>query len=191
MLTPSRRHRRALVFMAVVGLIASACASDTSKETTSTLADMGTDADMAMPMNMGDPDATAATEVEGAELSTGTFGLLDTRPPGYDDVVGTAWLARHDGGTTVTIAVTGLEPGVEYISHVHAGPCSDNGGPHFQFEEGGSVMPPNEIHLQFTADGDGVGFMTAENDRTVDERAVAIVVHPLDLIDNKVACAEF
>lgn len=189
----TRPHRRALAVMAVAGLIASACASDTPQETTSTMADMdmNTDADMDMPMNMGDPDATPALDVDGADLSTGTFGLLDTRPPGYDDVAGTAWLARHDGGTTVTIEVTGLEPGVEYISHVHAGPCSENGGPHFQFEEGGSVMPPNEIHLQFTADGEGVGFMTADNTRTVDERAVAIVVHPIDLIDNKIACAEF
>lgn len=190
MLTSPHRYRRALVVMAVVGLIASACAFDTAQETTS-MPNMGTDTVMDMPMNMGDPDATPAAEIDGAELSTGSFGLLDTRPPGYDDVTGTAWLARHDGGTTVTIEVTGLEPGVEYISHVHAGPCSDNGGPHFQFEEGGSVMPPNEIHLQFTADRDGVGFMTAENGRTVDERAVAIVVHPIDLIDNKVACAEF
>lgn len=193
----THRHRRALAVVATVGVIASACASDTIQETTSTMADMpmdtntDTDTDMDMPMNMGDPDATPAAEVDGAELSTGTFELLDSRPPGYDDVAGTAWLARHDGGTTVTIEITGLEPEVEYISHVHAGPCSENGGLHFQFEEGGSVMPPNEIHLQFTADGDGVGFMTAENDRTVDERAVALVVHPIDLIDNKVACAEF
>ena len=117
--------------------------------------------------------------------------LLDTRPSGYDDMTGTAEMARHDGGTTVTIEVSGLQPGVEYISHVHAEPCSNNGGPHYQFEVGGSELPPNEIHLLFTADEDGNGFMTAENDLTVDERAVAIVVHPVDLIDNKIACADF
>jgi hypothetical protein len=80
---------------------------------------------------------------------------------------------------------------MEYISHVHAEPCSNNGGPHYQFEVGGSEVPPNEIHLLFTADEDGNGFMTAENAQTTDERAVAIVVHPVDLIDNKIACADF
>ena len=185
-----RETRRAFVAIAVLGLVATACASEGA--TTTTMGDMeDMTGEMDMEMNMGDPNATPATEVEGAEVVTGSFELLDTRPPGYDRVGGTAALARHDGGTTVTIEVTGLEPGVEYISHVHAGPCSENGGPHFQFEEGGSVMPPNEIHLAFTADDEGRGFMTAENDRTVDERAMAVVVHPVDLIDNKVACAEF
>ena len=145
-----------------------------------------------MTMNMGDPDATRADEIDGGDLVTGSFELLDTRPQGYDDVTGTAWMARHDEGTTVTIEVSGLEPGAEYISHVHAQPCdTDNGGPHYQFEVGGDVMPPNEIHLLFTADEDGNGFMTAENDRTVDDRAVAVVVHPVDLTDNKIACADF
>jgi Cu/Zn superoxide dismutase len=143
-----------------------------------------------MTMNMGDPDATPASEA-GGELVSGTFELLETRPSGYDDVTGVAEMARHDGGTTVTIEVSGLQPGMEYISHVHAEPCANNGGPHYQFEVGGSELPPNEIHLLFTADEDGNGFMTAENDQTVDERAVAIVVHPVDLVDNKIACADF
>jgi Cu/Zn superoxide dismutase len=146
---------------------------------------------MDMAMNMGDPDATPASEVAAGELVSGVFALLDTRPSGYDDVAGTADMARHDGGTTVTIELSGLQPGVEYISHLHAEPCSNNGGPHYQFEVGGSEMPPNEIHLLFSADEDGNGFMTAENARTADERAVAIVVHPVDLIDNKIACADF
>jgi Cu/Zn superoxide dismutase len=146
---------------------------------------------MEMEMNMGDPDATPASEVAGAEVVTGEFMLLTTRPPGYDDVTGTAYMARHDSGTTVTVEVSGLEPGVEYISHVHAEACSNNGGPHYQFEVGGETVPPNEIHLLFTADEEGNGFMTAENAQTVDERAVAIVVHPVDLIDNKIACADF
>ena len=52
-------------------------------------------------------------------------------------------------------------------------------------------MPPNEIHLAFTAAADGTGFMTAENDQTVGPDARSVVVHPIELLDNKVACAEF
>ena len=116
-----------------------------------------------MDMNMGDANATAADDVEGAALARGEYVLLDTRLAGYDDVQGTAVIARHAGGTTVTTELTGLLPNVDYISHVHAEPCADDGGPHYQFEVGGSEFPPNEIHLAFTSDNDGNGFMTAEN----------------------------
>ncbi len=142
-------------------------------------------------MNMGDPTATRADEVAGAELALGPFTLLDTRPQGFDDTTGTAWIARHDGGTTVTIELSGLLSDSEYISHVHNGPCAENGGDHYQFEVGGSELPPNEIHLAFTSDAEGVGFMTAENDQIAGPEAVALVVHPQELIDNKVACVDF
>lgn len=142
-------------------------------------------------MNMGDPDATPAEEVLGAELVGGEFVLLDSRPSGFDDVTGTALMARHDGGTTVTIRLEGLPAGETMISHVHEAPCSENGGDHFQFDPDGSEMPPNEIHLLFDAAADGSGFMTAENDMVVGEDGVSLVVHPADLIDNKVACVDF
>ncbi|MEM9746539.1 MAG: hypothetical protein AAF945_07575 [Actinomycetota bacterium] len=149
------------------------------------------DMDM-MDMNMGDPNATPADEVEGAALASGEFALLDTRPQGYDDLAGTAAIARHDAGTTVTTEITGLLPNVEYISHVHELPCSDeNGGDHFQFVEGDVEVPPNEIHLAFTSDNDGNGFMTAENDAVAGETAVSFVVHPREFIDNKIACVDF
>jgi Cu/Zn superoxide dismutase len=173
-------------------LVLAACGgTDGATETTVIGDEMPAGDGMDMTMNMGDAAATPASEVAGGELVSGTFAILDTRPSGYDDVIGTADMARHQGGTTVTVELSGLEPGTEYISHVHAEPCSNNGGPHYQFEVGGSEVPPNEIHLLFTADDDGNGFMTAENTQTVDERAVAIVVHPVDLIDNKIACADF
>ncbi len=170
----------------VLALVLAACGGSEDAADTTVMGD-----EMDMAMNMGDPDATPASEVAGGELVSGSFTLLDTRPSGYDDVTGTAEMARHDGGTTVTIEVSGLEPGTEYISHVHAEPCSNNGGPHYQFEVGGSEVPPNEIHLLFTADEEGNGYMTAENEQTVDGRAVAVVVHPVDLVDNKIACADF
>lgn len=181
---------------AVLAMILAACGSDATTDSTAMDDEMAMEDEMemgdgGMAMNMGDPGATPAAEVAGADLVSGEFTLLDTRPSGYDEVTGTADLARHDDGTTVTVELSGLQPGVEYISHVHADVCASNGGPHYQFEVGGSETPPNEIHLLFTADEDGNGFMTAENAQTVDERAVAVVVHPVDLIDNKIACADF
>ena len=144
-----------------------------------------------MAMNMGDVSATRADKVDGAALATGEFMLLDTRPQGFDDLAGTAWIARHAGGTTVTLEVTGLIPDADYISHVHADVCANNGGDHYQFEVGGSEMPPNEIHLAFTSDADGNGFMTAENHQIAGLDAVAFVIHPAELIDNKLACVDF
>lgn len=149
-----------------------------------------TEMDMA-DMNMGDPNATPAADVEDAALASGEFALLDTRPAGYDDVAGTATIARHANGTTVTTEVTGLLANTTYISHVHESPCSDSGGDHFQFVDGTVEVPPNEIHLMFTSDADGAGSMTAENTAVATDDAVAFVVHPLEFIDNKVACVDF
>ncbi|NND74570.1 MAG: superoxide dismutase family protein [Ilumatobacter sp.] len=154
--------------------------------------DMDMDMDPEMAMNMGDPDATPADDVDDAALARGTFVLLDTRPQGYDDAAGSAVIARSPAGTTVTVELNGLPPNVDYIAHVHAEPCApDNGGPHYQFDVGGSTVPPNEIHLAFTSDDDGVGFMTAENDAIAGVDAQALVVHPAEFLDNKVACVDF
>lgn len=145
-----------------------------------------------MDMNIGDPDATPAGDVEGAALARGEYVLLDTRPAGYDDVEGAAVIARHGGGTTVTTELTGLLPNVDYISHVHAQACTDdNAGPHYQFEPGGPTVPPNEIHLAFTSDDEGKGFMTAKNHDVAGGEAVSFVVHPQQFVDNKIACVDF
>ncbi|MFF1293907.1 MULTISPECIES: superoxide dismutase family protein [unclassified Streptomyces] len=143
-------------------------------------------------MVMGDPSATPADKIPGAEVAKGTFKLLDTRPPGMDDVKGTAWLAQSPKGTTVTVSLTGLKAGEEYMSHLHAQPCSTKGGgDHFQFEKGGPTAPPNEVHLMFTADKSGMGMTTVNNDRKTGEDAVAVVVHPTAAMDNRIACADF
>jgi hypothetical protein len=191
---------------AIGTLTLAACGSDAATESTPTnapadteapastdMADMDDDDGMDMSeMNMGNPNATAAEDVEGAALARGEFALLDTRPQGYDDAAGTAVIARHSGGTTVTTRLIGLLPNVDYISHLHADAClPNNGGDHYQFEIGGSVMPPNEIHLAFTSDGDGNGFMTAENHAIADLDGVAFVVHPAEFLDNKIACLDF
>ncbi|MFT4773732.1 MAG: hypothetical protein ACI9ME_001034 [Ilumatobacter sp.] len=189
---------RRLAVPALLALGLAACGSDTNSSSAD-MADMDMDmADMDMDtadmadMNMGDPDATPADDVAGASLARGEFVLMDTRPAGYDAVAGTAVIARHTAGTTVTTELTGLEPNVEYISHVHAQACTDgNAGDHYQFEIGGATTPPNEIHLAFTSDNDGNGFMTAENAQIAGVEAVAFVVHPAEFMDNKVACVDF
>ena len=179
-----------------LALVAAACGSSTETATdqasaqdasTTTVHDMSAMAGM----NMGDPNATPAYDVDGAALASGDLVLLDTRPAGYDDAAGTAWMARGVKGTTVTVELSGLEPNVEYISHLHNDVCANNGGDHYQFEVGGSVMPPNEIHLAFTSDAEGNGFMTAENDQIAGLDAVAFVVHPAALLDNKIGCVDF
>ncbi|MGW2045840.1 superoxide dismutase family protein [Streptomyces sp. NPDC001858] len=143
-------------------------------------------------MAMGDPSATPADKIPGATVVKGAFQLLDTRPPGMDDVAGTAWLAQGSQGTTVTVSLTGLKPGGVYMAHLHAQQCSaENGGAHFQFEKGGATTPPNEIHLMFTADTSGMGMTTVNNSTKTGKGAVAIVVHPNEAQDNRIACADF
>ena len=197
--------RRAAVVPALFALGLAACGSETADSAADTTAsseapmstdmddtDMG-DTDMGdMDMNMGDASATPADDVVGAALARGEYALMDSRPAGYDDAAGTAVIARSPLGTTITTELTGLLPNVDYISHAHAKACADdNAGPHFQFEVGGAEVPPNEIHLAFTSDNDGNGFMTAENAHIAGTDAVAFVVHPTEFIDNKVACVDF
>ncbi len=141
-------------------------------------------------MNMGDINATPADEVADAELETGSFELLETRPSGYDDLAGTAAIARSPAGTTVTIELLGLEPEVDYIAHLHSGECSTTSD-HYMFDLSGPATPPNEIHLAFTSAADGSGSMTAENDATAGPEGQSVIVHRSDLLDNKIACAQF
>lgn len=180
--------------LAAVGLLASGCGDDTGDGPTgdgpggagaSSMDGMdGMDG-----MAMHDPDATPAHELPDAtEVS---FVLLDTAPPGSDEVAGTAWVAfGDDPGTTLTVTLTGLEPGAAYVGHLHADPCADgSGGPHFRFDPDGSDMPPNEVHIGFTADASGAGSATITNSQAADE-AASVVIHPVEAIDNRLVCAD-
>jgi hypothetical protein len=145
-----------------------------------------------MNMSYGDPKATPAYKLSGASVAKGAFQLLDTRPPGMDDVKGTAWLAQGSKGTTVTVSLTGLKPGHHYMAHLHAQHCSAaDGGEHFQFTKGGPAKPPNEVWLTFTADKSGMGMTTVDNPKKTGKGAVALVVHPMEAMDNRIACADF
>ncbi|MEU3278830.1 hypothetical protein [Streptomyces antibioticus] len=139
-----------------------------------------------MSMSCGDPKATPADKVPGADVVKGAFKLLDTRPPGMDDVRGTVWLAQASEGTTVTVSLTGLEPGGHYMAHPHAQHCSvADGGEHFQFSKGGAAKPPNEAWLTFTADKSSMGMTTVSNAKKTRKGAVALVVHPVEAMDRR------
>lgn len=187
---------RSIALVLTVAFALAACSSDGSDATTEpatgdTTVEDGAMADGEMPMNMGNPQATPADQVADARIASGVFELLDTRPEGYDDATGTATIARSDAGTTITVELEGLLPDTGYISHLHDGPCTENGADHYMFDAAGPAMPPNEIHLAFTSEADGHGFMTAENDQTAGPEGRSVVVHPVDLLDNKIACAQF
>lgn len=88
---------------------------------------------------MNDPDATRADEIRGADLRMGEYVVLETAPPGTDGVTGQVWVAQDESGTTVTTELSGLEPGADYMMHLHEQTCGvDAGGEHFRFDPAGS-----------------------------------------------------
>lgn len=117
----------------------------------------------------GSSDESTTASDDGGAAVGGAFAPVADAPADYSKVTGEADLERVDGGTRVSIAVSGLEPNTSYVAHLHTGGCdqADPGGPHFQFEEGGSEEPPNEIHLEFTSDGKGEGEATTTSKREV------------------------
>ncbi|MGX1372707.1 hypothetical protein RKD19_008066 [Streptomyces canus] len=189
------RQAAACATLAATAALLTGCGGDTAENTSAEKAASASPSksmDGMGDMAMGDLSATPADKVPDAEVVKGSFALLDTRPPGMNDVKGTAWLAQGAKGTTVTVSLTGLKPGESYMAHLHAQYCSaGNGGKHFQFEKGGAAAPPNEVHLMFTADKSGTGMTTVNNTRRTGKNAVAIVVHPAEAQDNRIACADF
>lgn len=127
----------------------------------------------------GSSDETTGADSGEAAVS-GEFAPVAGTPAGYSEVAGEADLERSDGDTKVSLAVSGLEPKKAYVAHLHTGGCdqADPGGPHFQFEKGGSDEPPNEIHLEFTTDAAGEGEAEASSKREVPPgEAGSVVLH--------------
>jgi hypothetical protein len=130
----------------------------------------------------GDSGTIEASGDGNAPVS-GQFAPVANAPDGYSEVDGEAELTRAGGGTTVSLSVTGLEPRTNYVAHLHTGGCdqADPGGPHFQFEQGGSDEPPNEIHLEFTSNAAGEGEAEASSKREVPVgEAGSVVIHLAD-----------
>jgi hypothetical protein len=129
-----------------------------------------------------DDSTTGSGEAVAEESApiTGAFEPLPDTPVAYSRIAGEAELERSGGGTTVSISVSGLEPETAYIGHLHTGGCAEAepGGPHFQFEKGGSEEPPNEIHLEFTSNASGEGKAEAVSKREVPVgEAGSVVLH--------------
>jgi len=124
--------------------------------------------------------AACGSDDGGEDTVAGTFEPLPNTPAIYDNISGEADLTRSDGETTVAISLNGLAPNAEYMAHLHTEGCgaSDPGGPHFKFDPQGGDEPPNEIHLSFTANGDGSGKAEVTADQEVPEgEAGSVVLH--------------
>lgn len=115
-----------------------------------------------------------------AEVVSGQFERVVGAPAGYEAVAGEATVERADGRTTVSLDLRGLAPEGEYVAHLHSGGCdqADPGGPHFKFNPKGSDEPPNEIHLAFSANGQGAATAKASSNREVPSgEAGSVVLH--------------
>lgn len=132
----------------------------------------------------GSDESTGANDTTAeAETVSGQFEPLPGVPAAYSGLSGEAELTRADGGTTVSLSLTGLEAQTEYVAHLHTGSCdqAEPGGPHFQFEKGGSEEPPNEIHLEFASNAAGDGEAQASSKREVPVgEAGSVVLHLAD-----------
>jgi hypothetical protein len=112
-------------------------------------------------------------------------------------ISGSAELVRRKDGTTiVSLQVTGLHAGANYVSHVHKQRC-ENADADGHFQQNGpaaGATPPNEIWLAggpFVASGSGKASVKATADYKANADAVSVVVHDpsLPATANKVACA--
>ncbi len=123
----------------------------------------------------------SGTTGETVEIVSGDLSSVAGAPAGYSGVSGEADIERPEkGGTVVSLSVSGLKPKTEYMAHLHTGGCdqADPGGPHFQFEKGGSEEPPNEIHLEFTSDASGEAEAEATSKSEVPPgEAGSVVIH--------------
>lgn len=119
------------------------------------------------------------SEKQESEAVSAPFKLVPGAPAGYEALAGEATVERAEGGTTVSVRVTGLEPSTEYVAHLHSGSCdeTDPGGPHFKFNPKGSEQPPNEIHLELNSKADGAARATAASKRVPPGEAGSVVIH--------------
>jgi len=148
----------------------------------------------AAPAPTPSPSPTPTRDVQ----VSATFGTDDTTAITYDPALvpvgsrGAVSSASGDGGTTVMLAVRGLEPERGYGAHAHGEPCGATGdlaGPHFQNQvdpvqpsvDPAFANPRNEIWLDLTTDASGAGNATT----TVpwgfarDRRAQSVIIHAM------------
>ncbi|HEX5713225.1 MAG TPA: hypothetical protein VFX85_07930 [Solirubrobacterales bacterium] len=124
--------------------------------------------------------AACGGDGESSDVVSGQFELVPGAPAAYKGLAGEASLERADGRSTASLSLTGLEPKTAYVAHLHTQGCDqpDPGGPHFRFDLGGGVEPPNEIHLEFSSDAAGAGEASAKSTREVPPgEAGSVVLH--------------
>lgn len=129
-------------------------------------------------------------------MQQGSFAYLDSYTgPGYGTISGRGQLARENDGTStgsIVVSSLGFSPGDTYMAHLHALPCADNGGPHYQnpacsgdpdYSQSGGSCPVNDIDemwLGFVVDPAGRGVMEASvnwQPTRKDSKSLSIVVH--------------
>ena len=117
----------------------------------------------------------------------GSFQYLDSYTgPGYGTISGRGQLARENDGTStgsIVVSSLGFNPGDTYMAHLHAQPCADNGGPHYQNPACSPNCPVNdvdELWLGFVVDPAGRGVMESTvlwQPTRKDSKELSIVVH--------------
>lgn len=139
--------------------------------------------------------ATAAGSSGPAQV---TAGALTPFAAGAGSAVGghAQMVRTGSDATIVSLHVSGLTPGGQYASHVHAAPCAvEAADGHYKLDPAGPAAPPNEIWLggaPFVADAGGIANERAVASYRAGITAVSVVVHDLSLPStaNKIACAD-
>lgn len=131
----------------------------------------------------------------GAVVTSGDFSTFAAGGAAGYDVGGHATMVRNGNKTKVSIHVTGLTPGEDYVSHVHNQACADGeAGGHFKQDQDGSAEPPNEIwpgNGVFSPNPAGIANRNTTVDYFANSDARSVVVHwKTDGSSPKIACAD-
>lgn len=146
--------------------------------------------------------AAPSTDAARTVTAQDTFAAPPATPATYDNALvpvgATATVTASEAatGTSVTLAVTGLQPNRQYGAQAHTKPCGGDGGkdagPHFQFTPD-PVTPSgdpahannvNEIWLDFTTDAAGSGRATSTVPWAfpADRRAASVIIHAMSTL---------
>jgi len=142
--------------------------------------------------------AASSTDPARTVTAQGTFAAPPATPTTYDSALvpagasATVTASEAATSTSITLAVTGLQPNRQYGAHAHTKPCGSDGkdaGPHFQLKPDPvtpSIDPAyannsNEIWLDFTTDAAGSGRATSTVQWAfpADRRAASVIIHTM------------
>ena len=133
---------------------------------------------------------------QGAVVNRGDFAPFAAAQPGDESIAGTGSVSVSlDGKTIGMAAVTGLDRGEEYRSHVHALDCDvSEACPHYKIDptEPGTIEA-NELWLTIVPDALGNTYFKGSFDTIARPDAESIVIHRCEGTDcaskPKVSCA--